>query len=385
MKRLYYILLTLFCLATLNAQAQVVVESKLDRTAILVGEQARLTTTVTTTGAKQVKFRDFTEGDTLLTGVEVLSCGNIDTLAHEGNRLRLRRTYTITSFDSALYALPPMQVEVDGKTYASRGKLGLKVATVPVDTTHVNQFAPPFTVVPEPFQLTAFTSSWEAALSWTLLFLPWVFLLVLLFAATKLTGHKPLRRRMTIYPPTPPYKKAAEAMEALKSEVERATTYDDNKLFFVRLTDILRRYITERYGFNALEKTTQEIMDGLRQLRLADPSGTSEGQEATVPAIDSVTLDKLRTVFTTADFVKFAKHTSTDVERRQAFNAVSELLLTTHDEAQERPRPIVRYVTFSNRSQHRVRVAMWVTLIASAVLLVAATAVATYFLCDTYA
>lgn len=350
------------------------VDAKLDRSAIRVGEQAQLTTTVTAPAAKRVKFRDFSTADTLMTGVEVVACGDIDTLSRDGGRLRLQRIYTITSFDSALYALPPMQVEVDGKQYASRNKLGLKVSSIPVDTTHVDQFEPPFTVVEEPFALLSPLVSWEGAVMWIVPFLPWLFLFLSLFAAVRLTGHKPLRRKVTIKPPTPPYKKAADAMEQLRPEVESSDAMlmsdEQNKQFFVRLTDILRLYLADRYGFNAQEKTTQEICDGLRE-------GYSE-------QLDAAALEQLHHIFTTADFVKFAKHTATDVERRQAFKAVADFLSATRDEEQERPRPIIRYVTFSDQSLHRVRVALWVTLIASAVLLVASTAYAVYMLCDTY-
>jgi hypothetical protein len=58
------------------------------------------------------------------------------------------------------------------------------------------------------------------------------------------------------------------------------------------LTDTLRKYIEERYGFNAMEMTSSEIIDRLMSTK------------------DQKSLDELRQLFTTADLVKFAKYST---------------------------------------------------------------------------
>lgn len=55
----------------------------------------------------------------------------------------MERTYLLTSFDSALYFLPPMSVVVGGKRYAATKGIGLKVNTVAVDTTKVDRYYGP--------------------------------------------------------------------------------------------------------------------------------------------------------------------------------------------------------------------------------------------------
>ncbi len=321
-----------------RAGAQVIVETKLDRADILIGEQAVLSASVTAGSSQTVEFPDYKTADTLTAGVEVVKAGSIDTTRIDnGRRVQLRRDYVITSFDSALYALPPMAVMVDGKPYESRSRLGLKVGTVPVDTVHVDQFTPPYDVTEAPFV-------WTGRLLWLSLGL-WPLVIIIFLLAVRLSSRKPVRRRVVVKPPVPPFKKAAAAMEKLQPLAAQQLDDDANKAFFVSLTDIVRLYLAERYGFNAMEKTTQEITEGMARAGLDD---TAQRQ--------------LRELFTGADFVKFAKQTSTDMERQQAFRLAMDFMTATRDEVMEQPKPEVRYVTYSDTRQHTIRVVLWALL-----------------------
>lgn len=64
------------------------------------------------------------------------------------------------------------------------------------------------------------------------------------------------------------------------------------RTYYTMLTDTLRQYIYERFGFNAMEMTTTEILQHLQQ------SG------------DRQMMDELRELFVTADLVKFAKYST---------------------------------------------------------------------------
>jgi hypothetical protein len=67
---------------------------------------------------------------------------------------------------------------------------------------------------------------------------------------------------------------------------------ENPKEYYTKLTDTLRRYIEERYGFSAMEMTSTEIIEQL----------TRKG--------DQTMLDELRQLFQTADLVKFAKYST---------------------------------------------------------------------------
>ena len=112
-------------------------------------------------------------------------------------------------------------------------------------------------------------------------------LLLLIFLIVRLRSNKPIIARIRIIKRVPPHKKAMKAIEEIKADnVVRA---EDPKEYYTRLTDTLRQYINERYGFNAMEMTSSEIIERLTN------------------SDDPKMLDELRQLFTTADLVKFAK------------------------------------------------------------------------------
>ena len=69
-------------------------------------------------------------------------------------------------------------------------------------------------------------------------------------------------------------------------------TSENQKEYYTKLTETLRKYIEERYGFRAMEMTSSEIIDRLTETQ------------------DQQALDELRMLFQTADLVKFAKYST---------------------------------------------------------------------------
>lgn len=319
-------------------RAQVIVDSKLGQSEILIGEQTTLTTTVTANKTQHVIFPNYIKGDTIVTGVEVLNAGEIDTLKLPGDkRIQLSRSYTITSFDSALYSIPCMAVEVDGKTYQGKSHAGLKVNTVEVDTVHVDNFAMPFDVLEAPY-------SWTNDLLISALGL-WLLMGLVFFTAVKLSKRKPQRKQIVIPPPTPPHKKASEDMNILRGDLSKEMDLEENKTFFIRLTDIVRHFIANRYSINATERTSNELVTDLRN------------------TIDQAELEKLQEILFTADNAKFAKYISSVQQRKRLFSQAEDLMLNLRDELMEQPKPIIKYVTYSDVQQHRLRILYWAGLI----------------------
>ena len=81
------------------------------------------------------------------------------------------------------------------------------------------------------------------------------------------------------------------------------------KEFYTEITEILRRYIENRYQLMALEKTTDEIMGGLRS----------------VPVAPEV-LPPLETILRRADLVKFAKYQPGIPEHEEMFTVAYDLI-----------------------------------------------------------
>jgi hypothetical protein len=273
------ILLCLLCKTSMSAQTAV--EQKIDSVGIFIGQQAHMTIDVTAHERAKIQFPSLKPSQYLVPGVEIIDVSDADTTALDNHFVKVSKKYTITSFDEKLYAIPGQKVKIDGKEYVG-GTLALKVVTMDVDTLHPNQFFPPKDVQDNPFL-------WS---EWSPIF--WMSVLMLVLCITgfylylRLKNNKPIITRIKIVKKIPPHQKALTAIEKLK--VEKMTTSTDQKTYYTELTDTLRKYIEERFGFNAMEMTTTEIIYHLQQ------NG------------DRKMMDELKGLFETADLVKFAKH-----------------------------------------------------------------------------
>ena len=278
-----YLLIAVCAWCVVKSVAQVQVTSALDSIEIFIGEQAHLTLNVAMKRGANVEMPQFQPSQYITPGVEVLDMSTADTSALDNDMVNVSKRYTLTSFDENLYYIPPMKVRVDGKEYETKS-LALKVLTVPVDTLHPENFFPPKDVQDNPFL-------WS---EWSPLF--WLSLLVVLLMAAafylllRLKDNKPVIARVRIIKKVLPHQRAMNEIEKIKEE--RMQTSEDQKAYYTRLTDTLRKYIEERFGFNAMEMTSSEIIERLQQ------------------ADDKQMIDELRELFVTADLVKFAKHTT---------------------------------------------------------------------------
>ena len=278
-KRVY--IFSLFLLLMTGVRAQVRVDVKLDSLQLFIGQQTDLTLSVTIDAKQKLVMPDIKKGQELIPDIEVVTVGNPDTaFLNDGKRLTVSQAYTITAWDSAFYYLPPMQVTVDGKKYDSKS-LALKVYTVDIDTLHLDQFFPPGGIMELPFL-------WE---EWQMVMFGSLLLILMFVCVGVLYYHvkhgKPIVRFIRRKKKLPPHQVAMNEIERIKSE--RKWAEEDSKEYYTLLTDTLRNYIRDRYGFNAMEMTSSEIIERL----------IAENNEQA--------LDELREIFRTADLVKFAK------------------------------------------------------------------------------
>ena len=269
--------------SVLAVSAQVSVEAVIDSIQIFVGQQVHVTLTATAKENTKVEFPQFKPMEYITPGVEVLDRQELDQKAQDNGFVSRSMVYTMTSFDDTLYYIPPMTVKIDGKPYKSKS-LALKVLTIEVDTLHAEKFFGPKDVQDSPFQ-------WS---DWSLPFWLSVLMLVLLAIAyylyLRLRDNKPIISHIRIVKRLLPHQKAMKEIEQIKAD--KMVSSENSKEYYTKLTDTLRKYIEERYGFNAMEMTSSEIIEKLTATQ------------------DQKALDELRQLFTTADLVKFAKYST---------------------------------------------------------------------------
>ncbi len=309
------ILIAVLCLLSINKSfaQSVTVEAKIDSLQILIGEQAKIQLQVAMDAKQRAIFPAYT--DTLIHGVEIIETSKPDTqFLNDRQRMLITQEYTVTSFDSALYYLPPMPVEVDGKQYKSKA-LALKVYSMPVDTLHPDQFFGQKAVMKAPFAW----EDWYGLIACSFLALPLLGLLIYLII--RIRDNKPIIRKVKVEPKLPPHQAAMNEIERIKTE--KIWQKGRSKEYYTDLTDTLRNYIKDRFGFNALEMTSSEIIEKLFDMN------------------DKEAISDLKELFLTADLVKFAKHdpqmNENDANLINAIDFINETKLP--EEENQKPQP----------------------------------------------
>ena len=265
----------LLCLAAIEGFAQVTVDASIDSTQLFIGQQAKIKLQVSMNAGQNLLMPQFP--DTIVAGVEVVDVAKPDTQMLNGNkRLLISQEYTVTSFDSALYYLPPFEVSVDNKLYRSKNPLALK------DTLHPDQF-----FGPKPIQEVSITWGDIDTLVYSLLIML-ILAGVSVFFVIRYRDNKPIIKIIKIEPKLPPHQMAMKKIDEIKSD--KAKLRNDPKAYYTELTDVIRTYIKDRFNFNALEMTSTEIIEHLMQVK------------------DQQSIAELKSLFETADLVKFAKH-----------------------------------------------------------------------------
>lgn len=304
---------------------------------MMIGEQAQVTLTVQAGENDRVEFPTFQPRQQIVAGVEVIAAQH-----PAPNTLQL----TLTSFDGNLYYLPPFKVKVNGKTVESKS-LALKVVEVEVDTTKLDKFFGPKDVQDNPF----LWSDWS--LSFWLSVLMLVLLAVAYYLYLRLRDNKPIIARIKIVRRLLPHQKAMKEIEQIKAD--KMVSSENQKEYYTKLTDTLRKYIEERYGFSAMEMTSSEIIERLT---------ASDDQQS---------LDELRRLFMTADLVKFAKY-STLINENDAnlVNAI-DFINQTKQENQPTEEAIKPQLSVedqrSQKTRRLLKSVIWAVVIASALLL----------------
>lgn len=314
------------------------VETEIDSLQIVLGDQCHLFLSVTAREGVDVQFPDFQQKKLLTPGIEVVEQARGDSVKNDDGTLRQTIVYTITSFEPKLQYIPPLPVLVAGKKYLGK-KLALKVLDVPIDTTKLDKFFPAKDVQTNPF-------SWAEWVPVIALYGVASLLAVLAMLCHLLRkGGKPIRIRFRIVRRVPPHVKAMTAIEDIK-ETQLAVV-GDQKEYYTRLTDTLRLYMKERFGFSAMEMTTREIIERLQ----------SE---------DPVKVAELRELFETADLVKFAKYSTLINENDRNLVSAVDFINSTKTEEQVEERREEEDLTADERQTNvTLRVLGWLVRIAA--------------------
>lgn len=314
------------------------VEQRMDSLQLLIGQQTILHLKATARKDAKVVLPSFKPQDQIVPGVEVVEQSKGDTMQMGDDRIQVSRDYTLTSFDEKVYVVPALDVKIDGKSYHGN-PLALKVLTVPVDTVHPNQFYPAKGVQDNPFEW----SEWSFAFWLSLLMI--IICGAMVYLRNRLKKNKPIIARIRIVKRVPAHEKALREINDIKHHHTNASQ-ETQKEYYTQLTNTLRAYIVSRFGFNAMEMTSGEIIERLRA------SG------------DQKMIDELRMLFSTADLVKFAKYEIPMNENdANLVNAINFIDQTKTDEQPKEEKIVPTLSTEDQKSQQQrrlIKTLLWV-------------------------
>ena len=328
-----------------SARAQnVTVNAEIDSCQRLIGEQAKITLEVTANTGSRIVLPTFDKE--IVEGIEIVHRAEPDTqYFNDKKRIEITETYTVTSFDSSLYVIPPFEVLVDGDPYFSK-ELAMAVYMMPIDTTNLESFFGPKDI-------------WRTKLSWDDIEESfWMLLLLLLLGSAfawvliRYLNNKPIIRIVKIQPKLPSHVVALKEIERIKAD-DRWRAGGQSKEYYTELTDAIREYLNDRFGFNATEMTTGEIVDNLMRVS------------------DKETIKELEELLVMADLVKFAKFEPPMNENdRNILNAIEFVNRTKLTEVEENPQPTEKkIVNKRSKREKRLLLATVIVLGAAAVAL----------------
>lgn len=352
--RLYITIFAILFLFSLRGWAQgVTVDASIDSLQRFIGQQARIKLEVSCNAGQKVQLPFF--ADTLVTGIEIVSASRPDT-AYLNNRERIlvSQEYVVTSFDSASYYIPPFEVMVGGVPHCSQS-LAMMVYPMPIDEENPEAIFGHKGIM----QISLTWEDWKS-LCWKF---PLIVLIIVLmiYLLLRYRDNKPIIRKVKVAPKLPPHEQAMKEIARIKEE--KSWQKGDPKEYYTELTDVVRVYIHERFGFNAMEKTSAEIIDYLQE---------SKDKEA---------IEDLRQLFLTADLVKFAKHAPMLNENDMNLVTAIEFINRTKVEPDPNEKPAPTEITIEEKRSRLTKTA----LIVGIVLLAVATLYLFYQMgCDLY-
>ncbi|MDD5570950.1 MAG: hypothetical protein PHD97_07310 [Bacteroidales bacterium] len=302
-KRLYILIILSIFTKGYSFSQQPTVNAKLEKSTITIGDQIKLNIQIKAPENYIITFP--VVGDTIIKNIDVIGKSKIDTVLSADKKTKtLTQSLYITSFDSGYFAIPPFEFTVNLKNDTTKKKLLteamlFQVKTIPVDTTKaIKDIKPPFEAPLTFREMLPYILSVMGGI---------IIIILIIYVIIKIKRKEPILKFMK--PKLPPHEIAL--MELNKLRESKLWQQNMVKLYYIKLSDIIRIYIEGRFEVIAMEMTTDEILKCFETIE-----------------INTETKNKLKQILALSDFVKFAKlhplPNENDISLNNAFGFVNE-------------------------------------------------------------
>lgn len=275
--------------------AQIQIGSGISTDSLMVGDQFMYKIGAKGNQLDQVKWPDLEKS---IGEFEIIEELGFDTVSKEP--LALELSFILTYFDTGYVELPGQLLTLNGDSIETQNHF-IQVLPVHIDSTNSHLYG-----LVEPLEVPYEFGEFKHIILWSLAIA--IILLGIILFIIYITKKKKQKEVEEVK--IPAHILALGELGELESlkliEAERV------KDFYSELSDILRRYLENRYHFLALESTTDEILKDLKQY-----------------IYKSENIKDIETFLRDADLVKFAKALPEEYRHEQYFNFVKEFVLDT--------------------------------------------------------
>lgn len=294
----------------------IAVSASLDTAVVEMGDRTHLRINIdmpqnAASGARIVDFPEIAPGSdyAVWNGLDIVAT-DTSSVVTDGYR-RIKYDVTLQAFDPGTITLPPLAVLGGaGTDTAYSNILALKVLPVDVDSLE--------TINPMEGVVSANNRWYDFVPEWFF----WLFAGIAVIGLA-IAAYVALHKRKVIVeqrrtPVIPPYELAMSRLNTLK--LRNLPESGHEKEFYTELVDILRQYMQGRFGINAMEMTSTQIVKALR-----------------ANAETRMTADQMRAVLSMADFVKFAKVRPMPDDNARSFAKAQEFVEQTKPQPEPEP------------------------------------------------
>ncbi len=257
-KSILILIAILFSSTCLHTTAQSFeIKAQFDSVAMFIGDQATLSFIVTQEQQAKVQLPELNQK--ALGKLEIVESLKNDTII-DGEQLKVTHSFKVTSFDSTLALIPQLPFICGTDTQYSNVAL-LKVVDVPIDTTQM-AIADIKPILEPPF---------DYHLLYTIIAIVLIVIVlafVIYVVVKKIRNRKEAEIEEEYVDPRSAIEIAIENFEALKTK--ELYQCGKTKEYYTELVDILRKYFNKKYDIDALESTSQELIEELKKINIVE-------------------------------------------------------------------------------------------------------------------
>jgi hypothetical protein len=202
---------------------------------------------------------------------------------------KVTQRLTITSFDSGRWQIPPFEVIAGGQPYYS-DSLSIDVAFASFDPRDDYRDIKDIVIVSTP----------------SLKYIPWIIAIAAVAALVLvILLWRKKKRAAAPVADTPLLSAYEEAVKALELLRKKGVLPGGEKAYYSSMNDILRNFVSRKFGISTFERTNEELIEQLANIHLP--------REAFMSLTQSLRM---------SDFVKFAKYRPSEKDNLDNLNII---------------------------------------------------------------